>query len=103
MDSGGQGKPDTYFHRGALGLDLAAVGFDQLLDDGKADARPAMLPGARLFTPVEAFEDEGNILFRDPLTGVGKDQLDPSGQAFGGDPDVLGSSLTLNATATSSG
>src|SRR4029077_10778152 len=40
-----------------LGADAAAVGFDELLDDGEADAGTAAGTIARLLDAVEALED----------------------------------------------
>src|SRR5262245_45956661 len=63
------------------------MGFNQLFDNGEAEARPAMLPGSRFLTTVETFEDEGKICCGDSFAGVGESQLDLSGYAFGGDPN----------------
>ena len=59
------------------------MGFNQLFDNGEAEARPTMLPGIEIFHPVEAFEDEGEICCGDPFAGVGEGHLDLSRCAFG--------------------
>ena len=52
----------------------AAVGFGDLARYGEAEARAVF--GARGVGPVEAFEDEGQLIFGDAHAGVGDGQLD---------------------------
>src|SRR5215831_9370459 len=56
----------------ALDRDLAAVGLDDMLDDGEAQARAAGLARAGLVHAVETFEDARQVLGHDADAGVGR-------------------------------
>ncbi len=65
-------KPDAGFPCCTLCTDPATVDFNQLFDDGQADACSARLAGARRVSSKEPFKDERDILFIDALAAVGK-------------------------------
>ena len=58
-----QGEPDAYLIIRHLGANVPVMTLNQLLDDGEADTCSSMFTGTRLFTPVEAFEDERKVFF----------------------------------------
>ena len=80
-DEGGAGR------RGAFGPDAAAVGFDQLLDDGQAEAGAAGGAGARIVDAVEAFEDEREMFGRDAGAAILHADFDFAWPLDGGDRD----------------
>src|SRR5512143_3676796 len=51
---------------GALDLDPAAVGLHDMLHDGESEAGPPGVAGAIPVDPVEAFENPGVMLLRNP-------------------------------------
>ena len=70
VGSSGQHEPEPGQAFDRVRTDPATDGFDELLDDRQADARPAVGPVARLVDPVEALEDVGQVRGRDPVAGV---------------------------------
>ncbi len=70
------------------GLDAAAVRFDEVLDDGEAEARPAERPRAGGVHPVEPLEDARQVFAGDADPGVADLDLDAARSRGGGDGDV---------------
>src|SRR5689334_15983137 len=84
-----QAEPEPRGPTAGLHANLAAGGFHQLLDDRKADPRPAARRVARLVHAIEAFEDPGQVVGRDAVAGVRNR-----------DEDIVGAALTLDRHAT---
>src|SRR6478672_12261867 len=82
---GGQAGGEGYaVARGAVCGDGAAVGRDELGDDGQSDARAA---GARSAAAIVALEDVGQVVGGDAGSGVGDGEVGPPLGLVQGDGD----------------
>ena len=88
MKGEGDGKSGPLADAIALGLDGAAMKFDELLDDGKTEAEAAELAAGAAVGLAEAIEDIGEEIGVDAQAGVGNAN-DGVGIA-GGEGDVDG-------------
>ena len=70
-----------------FGADMSAFGLDQLLDDRKADAGPAVGSVTRLLDAIEALEDAIQIVRRDALAAVGDRDQEVRRAPLGADGD----------------
>ena len=78
-----QRHPDTYAAAAAAGAHLAAVGLDQALDDGEADAGAV----ARALAAPEALEKQGEISPGQGRAVVLEAEAEQVALAFGGDAE----------------
>lgn len=61
----GEGKGAALVGAGAGDPYAPTVGLNQIISDGQTDPAAAACSGTRLFHPVEALEDVGEVLSRD--------------------------------------
>ena len=75
----GEGRPQS---QGALGLDAPAMEFDELPDQGQADAGALARPRRRRIDLVEAVEEIGQVILGDADAGVAHGEQGLPGVVF---------------------
>lgn len=81
-------KPDAGFSKAAVGADFTAVGLNQLLDDGQADAGAAGIAGAGRVGREESFKNKRQILLGNAWSAVDKIDSNRLCGRSAGDGDV---------------